>query len=323
MDGFRPFLALHRYHLGPIRETGAGGWKSKCFLSLVQILIGDLSDTMPCRIKTRSLEIHAAEHCNLRCAGCAQNSPFLPQRFPDLEQLGADLDLLTTALHAERLSILGGEPLLNPQISSIVALARHAAIADRVVVTTNGLLLSGQDDAFWRDVDAIEVSVYPATRNQVLKELDRVVERAWEAKTELHLLPSPCFKQVTLTEPIDNSLCDQVFSQCYFKNFCHTLRAGRLYRCGPSTNIPEKLALCHPTADILPDSGFILKASPNLMDDLEAYLCSEIPLPACRFCLGSSGAEVPHRMLACHEVATPARIAFRSDMLGPHREAMR
>ncbi len=46
-----------------------------------------------------------------------------------------------------------------------------------------------------------------------------------------------------------------------------------------------------------PSDGVDLHDNPTLGHDLERYLGSTSPLAACDYCLGSSGAAVPHRQL--------------------------
>ena len=45
------------------------------------------------RIKTRSLESHIVDHCNLHCWGCCSLSPYLPPWFMDPADLERDLGL--------------------------------------------------------------------------------------------------------------------------------------------------------------------------------------------------------------------------------------
>lgn len=59
-----------------------------------------------------------AYHCNLRCSGCVHLSPYSRKHFPSLESFTADLNQLSRGFHAPFIDLLGGEPLLNPEINS-------------------------------------------------------------------------------------------------------------------------------------------------------------------------------------------------------------
>lgn len=272
------------------------------------------------RILTRCLEIQAAEHCNVRCEGCAQNSPFLPRRFPNLEDLDTDLCRLGIVFHTERVSVVGGEPLLNSEIVSLLALLRRRQIADQLVVTTNGLLLGRMPSAFWEQVDAVEISLYPSIKDEVLRAVQSVLPHAWSTRTEIRLLPTPAFKRITLTEPLDDATRAESFGRCYFKEFTHTLRDGKIYRCAPATNIPAKIRRANAGLGVPEDAGFDMAGASDLRRELFEYLTSTAPLEACRFCLGSSGIESEHRMLTREEAATPARISYAPGMLVPQQE---
>jgi hypothetical protein len=127
-------------------------------------------------------------------------------------------------------------------------------------------------------------------------------------------MPTPAFKLITLTDPLEDAIQSAAFNQCYFKEFTHTLRDGMLYRCAPSTNVPAKIRSMGD--HVAPqDSGLELASSTDLRRDVFDYLTSQAPLPACRFCLGSSGIEREHRMLTRDEVANPHKVAYRPNML--------
>lgn len=270
------------------------------------------------RIRTRCLEIQAAEHCSIRCSGCAQNSPFLAPRFPNMAALHEDLQQLAAFLHTERISIVGGEPLLNPQIGELLHTLDASGISDRIVMTTNGLLLHEAPDTLWEIADAVEISLYPDTEDQVLQHLPSIWHRAWASRTEIHLLPTPKFRRVTLTEPIQNSdTVREVFRRCYFKEFTHTLRDGKFYRCAPGSNIPTIVAKTSPGSAQPEDAGLPIRGQKDLPTALAEYIQRATPMAICSFCLGSSGVEFDHVQLNRREIQRPAQITFQTDMLTP------
>lgn len=249
------------------------------------------------RLHTYGLEVRAAEHCNLRCRGCSQNSPFMPQTFPDLPSLGTSLDVLENILRADRATVLGGEPLLNPDIDKLLLMLKTSKVFNRVFVTTNGLMLHRMSQDFWRLVDVVEISVYPATKARLQKKLPKISNAAFEDNVELHLLSMPAFKHVTLSFQITSSaLVRGLYNACYFKNFCHTLRGERFYKCAPCVNIGARLSA--DSIASLTDDGIPLDGAPDMLDRLVSYLDSDDPLKACAFCLGSSGSNFPHEQLA-------------------------
>jgi hypothetical protein len=59
------------------------------------------------KIRTQGVEIAAADHCNLRCAGGSHMSPFLQPRLPKEDELARDIGRLATAMLANELRIVG------------------------------------------------------------------------------------------------------------------------------------------------------------------------------------------------------------------------
>jgi len=89
------------------------------------------------------------DRCNFRCPYCmpkalyGEKHAFLPERelldFGELERLAA----LFIRLGATRLRLTGGEPLLRPGLSSLVARLKPLPNLQSLALTTNGLLLEG------------------------------------------------------------------------------------------------------------------------------------------------------------------------------------
>src|SRR6185437_6662327 len=126
-------------------------------------------------IRTQAVEFAAADHCNLRCSGCSHMSPFLQPRLSDEAQRTRDMGRLAAALLADEIRIVGGEPLLNPNIVGILKAAKQSGVAQRVIVATNGLRLHMMPDDFWAHVDELRVSLYPGA-----KPTERLVSQARE-----------------------------------------------------------------------------------------------------------------------------------------------
>lgn len=101
--------------------------------------------------------------------------------------MARDMGRLATAMSAEEVRIVGGEPLLNPRIVAILQAARASGIARRVVLATNGLLLHTMSNEFWANVDEVRLNLYPAARPT-----ERLVDQARKhaIKSGTHLVVS-------------------------------------------------------------------------------------------------------------------------------------
>lgn len=99
------------------------------------------------------LEVHIAEHCNLNCVSCMHYSSIAEPEFPDLKEIEKNLLILSKSIkYFGTIRILGGEPLLNPEITKYLYLFRNSLGNVRIELLTNGILLLNEKvikDNFW------------------------------------------------------------------------------------------------------------------------------------------------------------------------------
>lgn len=98
-----------------------------------------------------SLEMHVADYCNLNCAGCAHFSPLFTQKLPIFEKRIGDLYHIRRLFkHIMMLSLLGGEPLLNPELPRYMDEARNLFPEAEIQVITNGLMIPKVSNDFFK-----------------------------------------------------------------------------------------------------------------------------------------------------------------------------
>lgn len=88
------------------------------------------------------IDYHVVDACNLACEFCTHYSNFKgPANLKTIEQCKAEWIPWAHVVHPERFHIIGGEPLLNPQIVEIVQLAFRIWSDSTVCLYSNGLML--------------------------------------------------------------------------------------------------------------------------------------------------------------------------------------
>ena len=110
-----------------------------------------------------SFEYHVVDHCNLNCAGCAHAAPLADVVFRTPEAFEHDCRLLSKFITHAGIQILGGEPLLHPQLLDFCKIADK--YFERVEVITNGILLPKLSRSFIDDFNnsgfTMRLSDYP------------------------------------------------------------------------------------------------------------------------------------------------------------------
>jgi GTP 3',8-cyclase len=258
------------------------------------------------RVQTRSLEAHIVDHCNLTCAECCSLSPLLPHWLADPQSLSRDLARAAAVLAPGIFKLVGGEPLLHPALVEILQRVRSVKIASVVSVTTNGLLLGRMPEAFWQNVDALTISLYPKPR--LLPALIEEIEaNAARFSVRLNWKIQEEFVQMTRDPPSEDAeQTRRTYYDCWIRERCHMIRDGIFYTC---TRPAHFQALYRGRIDFTRD-GVGLHEGAGMLEELLAYLRREQPLEACFHCRGGSAPLQPHRLMQRAEIeALKARIA--------------
>jgi sulfatase maturation enzyme AslB (radical SAM superfamily) len=109
------------------------------------------------------IDICVAEHCNLGCYSCNHFSQLAEPEFADLETTRRDLKRLSelSGGNIPTIYLVGGEPLLNPDLPEFMKIAREYFPQSKVQIITNGLLLLAQKDIFWESVKKYNIVMTP------------------------------------------------------------------------------------------------------------------------------------------------------------------
>jgi hypothetical protein len=274
------------------------------------------------KILTQALEYSVAYHCNLKCSGCSHMSPFIDEKLPPLESFRRDVEALSGVLHAKDIRLLGGEPLLNPQINDYLKIARSSGVADQIMVTTNGLLLHKADDEFWENVDYMWMSIYPGAAPPE-KMIEKYAKKAEEFGVRLDLDRTTHFRTTVTTEAhADDWVTDMIFKTCRSAHLfhCHMIYEGTLFKCACPPFMPEYLGRFG--IEFSPQNdGFDIHGASNLFEELRDFLFTRKTLDACRYCLGYVGSWQDHRQLSKQEIGEAEVRVTRADNMSRRKLA--
>lgn len=140
--------------------------------------------------------------------------------------LRQDLDILQNLIHCQQFYLLGGEPLLHPQLSAMLDVVNRSSIGDATCILTNGTLSTRMPEEAWAKVDLFQISVYP--------DLDPIqIEHADAMGARYNCIvgkrPFDMFCKQFKSDPSGRS-----FFSCPWKDRCLTIHAGSFFRCPQS-----------------------------------------------------------------------------------------
>lgn len=256
------------------------------------------------RIWNEHVEINAAEHCNLSCRSCSHQSPIMPRRYVDPERVYSDLSTLATVYHAGQVSLLGGEPLLHPDLPAVAEAARRSGVADGVRVVTNGVLLPRMTPSFWAAVDEVRVSMYPGHELEA-GEIEHCRRMAAEHRVTLKIKAmDEFFESYAALGTKDSTLVKRVYESCTVAHLwrCHLVTEGWFFKCPHAHFLAKSLRLA---TDGPPPDAIEIAADSGFRRRLIRYLKSSVPLRACTFCLGTAGRSFRHEQVPRGEWSAP------------------
>jgi organic radical activating enzyme len=259
------------------------------------------------RVRIEAFELHVTEHCNLRCRHCCNMSPYVDARFLAPSEVEAQCRAMAKHAKADVFKIMGGEPLLHPQITEVLGVIASTGISDTIRLFTNGLLLAKMPDDFWRALDHLTVSSY-ASAPVKPAHLALIEDKARAFDVVLNVKKVDRFSQVLSAERTrDEAAIKETYDACWLRHRCLVVRGGRFYKCTRAAyyqDFQTRLELAEPdpnAAETMLGDGLAIDA-PDFGERLLAYMNADEPLGACRYCLGSSGPLSQHTQLTKLEV---------------------
>ncbi len=228
-------------------------------------------------VQIYGLDIHLVDHCNLNCELCCHNSQLVEgEVLVDFDSYCKDLVRLHEIVpNIVQISLLGGEPLLHPDLIQFLDFTRKIYPYTRIAMVTNGILLrqSSQEllECFKRNKIDISISLYPPMHQQ----LDVLIQYARQQNICVSIHRVDRFFKKFCEEPKFDS--EEMSSYC---GYCMGLRNGRISRCIDSLFTGYFNAKF---GDILPETeGYDIYD--KSLDSLELIHALEQPMALCAYC---------------------------------------
>jgi hypothetical protein len=226
------------------------------------------------------------EHCNLRCCCCDHFAPLAGQEFADVDAFENDFARLSHLVNgeAEKIGLMGGEPLLHPKVKDFLYIARRYFHKTRIRIVTNGLLLLKQNEDFWKVCKEnniiVEVTKYP-----INLDFDKMREVAYSHNVLLTFYANTGEVQKTSHHvPLDFDGGQDIrrnFMNCYHANNTIFLNKGRLYTCTIAPNVRHFNKFFNVDLQTSADDSIDIHEAQSAQ---EIFQFLSKPIPFCRYC---------------------------------------
>lgn len=230
-------------------------------------------------------EVQLVEHCNLNCKSCAHFCPVAKEEFLDVKEYEKDCKRLSELFDGEArfIRLMGGEPLLHPDIDKFFEITRKYFPYTVIDLDTNGTLILSMKDKFWKALRENDINL-TLTKYPIKLDVEKIKEKCKQENAkfryffneddveEFNLLPL----DLEGREPIE---CN--FNNCYLANSCHTLKHGKLFTCSTIPHVEHFNEHFNQNLRV---------SKKDYIDIYEAKTDDEIlnflakPVPFCRYC---------------------------------------
>lgn len=231
--------------------------------------------------------VYLVDHCNLNCIGCGHYSPLSDEKYLDINIFENDIKRISKLLTVNKISFMGGEPLLHPKINDFLCIARKYFPLSILQILTNGILLLKQKDDFWKCLKDNYISILQ-TKYPINLDFEKIRKKSSENNVEFdyfinymgNLLDPKTMHKV----PFDlEGKQDPVYScnNCMFHCTCIVLENGVMYPCPvvPSIKIFNKFF--NKTLEVSNMDGIDIHSVNNGLDIIK-FLNRSIPF--CKYC---------------------------------------
>ena len=200
--------------------------------------------------RIKQFDVNLVDHCNMKCKGCLRFSNLVETPFfADFDKMIEDWRRMKELFWGvERLKLMGGEPMLSPDLCRYIESAREIFPDADIMVTTNALLINENCTELFQTMKEnycfFDISLY-APMDERIGQVENILQKndVWYIIND----SKGDFYKVLSREPKYDM--DEAYEKCTARN-CHHLREGKLSVCSRPqyayimnemyhTNIPE------------------------------------------------------------------------------------
>lgn len=231
------------------------------------------------------IDVMVGHACELRCRSCTNGIGLLPMTLFPVTAIERDIELAASVLHADVAVVLGGEPLMHPDLLRLMRSTRDSGIADSVRVLTNGIRLHRMPGEFWSELEDLRISIYPGETPAGNVALARERSQEHGFALSFYDVVNDPFRAVHTREARTDASAQETWLGCWYRSNTRKIEAGHFWRCCTSPHISQAILGLAPDVDGLPLDGIT-------EESLEAFLARDTFMESCRRCHGNTGPQI-------------------------------
>jgi organic radical activating enzyme len=216
------------------------GWVVYLYLKLrhLKSFISDLFRKMVGKKPVLDLlELHVADQCNMNCKSCFHFSNLVKEEsFADLDQYKHDLKHLSQLFDTiKNIHLMGGEPLLNPDLAQFIYETRAVFPKAKIHILTNGILCSKMTDTLIDAIKSCQVFMRVSIYKPMINKRKRV-EEFFKQHGISYWVSDPYLRFAKYLNPAGVSDPKKTVTKCQASR-CTFLSQGTIARCALPANI--------------------------------------------------------------------------------------
>lgn len=184
------------------------------------------------RTELETMEVHVAEHCNLNCKNCSMFCGLVEGgKFPDYLEFEKGITKLKEFFpHVKRFRIIGGEPLLNPELVNYIQLIRKVYPYTDIRLISNGMLVMKMSNSLIKTIIDNDVT-FIVTQYISLKHSIDEINRFLSNTGMRYVVTEAVLEFQKIYNAEGNSDIEENFYRCHWKGSCATMYGTMIATC--------------------------------------------------------------------------------------------
>ncbi len=184
------------------------------------------------------LIFNICDHCNLNCMGCDHFACIADPYNVPYEILHNDIERMGEIMEHDyimQIAVMGGEPLLHPDLFAILRDVRENFPYAVIRLTTNAILLLQQKEEFWKTCRDYNITIVN-TKYPIKLDYERIKAKCAEERVEFRFFEGTgddtvktTSKKIINLEGTEDTI--RRFAECNVSNYGNFVMEGKFYEC--------------------------------------------------------------------------------------------